>query len=55
MSLCWLYFTYQEVRQFIINAREVPDREKGCCQRFGFTLKSHYKRSWNYIDTYMLL
>ena len=31
MSLCWLYFTYQEVRQFIINAREVSDREKGCC------------------------
>ena len=55
-ALFWLYFSYQEVRQFKANFQNDQIKaKKSCCKKFCMALTEHYARGWNYIDTYMML
>ena len=55
-TLLWIYFSYQEIVQFVGNFESHQNIEKeGCCAKIRQALKEHYSRSWNYIDTYMMI
>ena len=55
-ALLWIYFSYQEIVQFVGNFESHQNIEKkGCCAKIRQALKEHYSRSWNYIDTYMMI
>lgn len=57
LMLLWSYFSYLEILQLVGAWKSLPQTKErtGCCQNVMLTLKKHYSRRWNYIDSYLMV
>lgn len=55
LALMWFYFTYFECVQIVGSWKSVSRTETSFRKRISGTFKNHYSRTWNYIDTYLML